>query len=104
MKRRQALSGIVAFALALLQTSGLSAQSSARGTVVGVLDAGERSERWDAFVQQLRELGYVEGRNVSFEQRYAKGKLEALPALAKELVQLKVAVIVDDPVVLLEDR
>jgi putative ABC transport system substrate-binding protein len=93
MKRRQALCATVAFAFALLQTPGLSAQSSTRGTVIGLLDAGERLE-WDAFRQQLRQLGYVEGRNVSFEQRYAKGSLDALPGLAKELVQLKVAVIV----------
>ncbi len=94
MKRRQSLCAIVAFALALLRTPGLGAQPSAKGPVIGLLDAGERSVRWDAFLQQLRELGYVEGRNMSFEQRYAKGRLEALPALAKELVQLKVAVIV----------
>ena len=59
-----------------------------------MLDAGERMEGWDAFRQQLRELGYVEGRNVSFEQRFAKGRPEALPALANDLVELKVAVIV----------
>jgi putative ABC transport system substrate-binding protein len=94
MKRRQALSGIVGFALALLQGPRLSAQPSTRGTAIGLLDAGEHLEWWDAFRQQLRELGYVEGRNVSFEQRYAKGKLEELPALAKEVIQLKVAVIV----------
>ena len=94
MKRRQASYAIAAFALALLRAPGLSAQSSARKTVIGLLDAGERTEWWDAFRQQLREFGYVEGRNVSFEERYAKGRLEALPALAKELVQLKVAVIV----------
>src|SRR5207249_10756115 len=93
-KRRQALRGIVAFALALLQTSGLRAQSGAKGTVIGLLDSGDRREWWDGFRQKLRELGYVEGRNVRFEQRYAKGKLDALPGLAKELVQLKVAVIV----------
>ena len=94
MKRRQALREIVAFALVLLQTSALNAQSGARVIVIGLLDAGDRREWWDAFRQKLRELGYVEGRNVRFEQRYAKEKLDALPALAQELVQLKVAVIV----------
>jgi putative ABC transport system substrate-binding protein len=94
MKRRQVLSGAFAFAFALLQAGGLSAQSNTRKIVIGLLDAGERVEGWDAFRQQLRELGYVEGRNVSFEQRFAKGRPEALPALANELVQLKVAVIV----------
>ena len=42
----------------------------------------------------LRELGYVEGQNISFEFRSAEGKLDRLPALAAELVQLKVDVIV----------
>jgi putative tryptophan/tyrosine transport system substrate-binding protein len=94
MKRRQVLSGAFAFAFALLQAGGLSAQSNTRKIVIGLLDAGERVEGWDAFRQQLRELGYVEGRNVSFEQRFAKGRTEALPAFANALVQLKVAVIV----------
>ena len=92
MKRRQASCAIVALAMALLRAPGLSAQP--RKTVIGLLDAGERPEWWEALRQQLRELGYVEGRNVSFEARYANGRLEALPALAKELVQLSVAVIV----------
>ena len=94
MKRRRILCLAVAFALPVFVAPRLRAQSSAKTTVIGLLDAGERREWWDAFRQQLRELGYVEGRNVSFETRYAKGNLEALPALANELVQLKVAVIV----------
>src|SRR5712692_8813357 len=48
----------------------------------------------EAFRQGLRDLGYVEGRNVVIEYRAAKGKLERLPALAAELVALKVDVIV----------
>ncbi len=47
-----------------------------------------------AFRQGLRDLGYVEGRNVVIEYRDAEGKLERLPALAAELVALKVDVIV----------
>lgn len=94
MKRRHVLSGTVTFALAFLLPTGLSAQPSTRKIVIGLLDAGQLVEGWDAFREQLRELGYVEGRNVSFEQRFAKGRLEALPALANELVELKVAVIV----------
>ena len=94
MKRRHVLSRAVTFALAFLLPTGLSAQPNPRKIVIGLLDAGERVEGWDAFRQQLREFGYVEGRNVSFEQRFAKGRPEALPALANELVELKVAVIV----------
>jgi len=47
----------------------------------------------DAFRQRLRELGYVEGRDLAIESRWAEGKLERLPALAAELVALKVDVI-----------
>ena len=93
MKRRQASCAIAAFTLALLPVPRLSAQARAEKTVIGLLDAGQRREWWEAFRQQLRELGYVEGR-LGFEPRYAKGRLEALPPLAKELVQLNVAVIV----------
>ena len=48
----------------------------------------------EAFRQGLRDLGYVEGRNLVIEYRDAEGKLELLPALAAELVALKVDVIV----------
>src|SRR5712692_5133480 len=48
----------------------------------------------EAFRQGLRDLGYVEGRNVVIEYRDAEGNLERLPALAAELVALKVDVIV----------
>jgi putative ABC transport system substrate-binding protein len=50
----------------------------------------------EAFRQGLRDLGYVEGRNVVFEYRDAEGKVERLPALAAELVELKVDVIVTE--------
>jgi putative tryptophan/tyrosine transport system substrate-binding protein len=52
------------------------------------------SARVEAFRQRLRELGYVEGKNIVIEYRYAEGKLERLPDLAAELVRLKVKVIV----------
>ncbi len=52
------------------------------------------SARVEAFRQGLRELGYVEGRNIVIEYRYAEGRLERLPALADELVRLNVEVIV----------
>jgi len=48
----------------------------------------------EAFLQGLRDLGYVEGRNIVIEYRDAEGKFERLPALAAELVALKVDVIV----------
>jgi putative tryptophan/tyrosine transport system substrate-binding protein len=50
--------------------------------------------RIDAFRQGLRELGYVEGKNIIIEWRYAQGKLDRLPALAAELVRLKIDIVV----------
>jgi putative ABC transport system substrate-binding protein len=47
-----------------------------------------------AFVQGLRELGYVEGQNIIIERRSAAGKLDRLPALAEELVRLNVDILV----------
>src|SRR6516225_7397133 len=52
------------------------------------------SVRLDAFRQGMRELGYVQGKNIVIEYRYAEGELDRLPVLAAELVRLKVDVIV----------
>jgi putative ABC transport system substrate-binding protein len=71
------------------------AQQAAKVARIGYLSAGITSEPQlrDAFVRGLRDLGYVEGRNVLIEYRSAEGKLERVPALAAELVALKVDVI-----------
>jgi len=47
----------------------------------------------EIIVRMLRDLGYVEGKNVAFEYRFAEGKLDRLPALADELIGLKVDVL-----------
>jgi ABC-type uncharacterized transport system substrate-binding protein len=52
------------------------------------------SASFEPIAQGLHELGYLEGRNIVFENRYADGKPEVLPGLAAELVRLKVDVIV----------
>jgi putative tryptophan/tyrosine transport system substrate-binding protein len=64
--------------------------------VIGFLGASESSvmTQWvAAFVQQLRELGWVEGRNIAIEYRWAEGRLERLAEFAAELVRLKVDII-----------
>ena len=48
----------------------------------------------ESFQREFRKLGYVEGKNIVFEYRYAEGKLDRLPALANELVRLKVDVLI----------
>jgi putative ABC transport system substrate-binding protein len=48
----------------------------------------------DALVRELRAIGYVEGKNIAFDSRSAENKLDRLPALADELVHLKVDVII----------
>ena len=61
---------------------------------LGATSASSESLRHEAFRQGLREVGYIEGQNITIEYRYAEGKLDRLPALAAELVALKVDVIV----------
>jgi putative ABC transport system substrate-binding protein len=62
--------------------------------VLGSSSAADFTKQTDALRAGLRELGYVEGKNVNFEYRWAEGKYNQLPLLATELVQLKVDVIV----------
>ncbi len=81
----------------LLTAPFAQAQQPARIPRIGILigsSASSLSARVEAFRQRLRELGYVEGKNIVIEYRYAEGKLERLPDLAAELVRLKVDVIV----------
>jgi ABC-type uncharacterized transport system substrate-binding protein len=82
----------------LLATVSLAAaQQPAKVPRIGYLIATSPSlnaARIEAFRQGLRELGYVEGKSIVIEYRYAEGKLDRIPALAAELVRLKVDVIV----------
>ena len=80
-----------------LGSEAAEAQQPARIPRIGILipsSASLNSARVEAFRQRLRELGYVEGKNILIDHRYAEGKLERLPDLAAELVRLKVDVIV----------
>jgi putative tryptophan/tyrosine transport system substrate-binding protein len=73
------------------------AQQPKKVPQIGFLIGGTPSStvaRSEAFRQGLRELGYIEGKTIMLEWRYAEGKLDRLPALAAELVRLKADIIV----------
>jgi putative tryptophan/tyrosine transport system substrate-binding protein len=71
------------------------AQQSAKVPRIGWLTGGSVStEAGEAFRQGLRELGYVEGKNIVIEWRVAEGKRDRVSALAAELVRLKVDIII----------
>jgi ABC transporter substrate binding protein len=73
------------------------AQPPAKLPVIGFLGAGTPTgwSHWDAaFVQRLRELGWIEGRTVAIEYRWAEGRDERYSEIAAEFVRLKVDVIV----------
>ena len=71
------------------------AQAPVKIARIGFIDPGlPDTSLFEAFRQGLRDLGYVEGRNILIEFRTAQGKPERFPALAAELVALKVDVIV----------
>lgn len=65
---------------------------------IGYLDSGSAADQEtaagrDAFLQGLRDLGYVEGKNINIEFRYDEGKRERLAELAEELVRVKVDIL-----------
>ncbi|MBI4529521.1 MAG: ABC transporter substrate-binding protein [Deltaproteobacteria bacterium] len=79
----------------LLTGSFVSAQQAGKVPRIGMLFIGGRNQpHLAAFKQGLRERGYTEGKNIALEYRYAEGKVDRLPLLAAELVQLKVDLIV----------
>jgi putative ABC transport system substrate-binding protein len=96
MDRRAFLAGTGAVLLA----APLAAEAQQAATVVRIgflsTNLAASPHRPEAFRQGLRDLGYVEGRNLVIEYRDAEGKVDRLPALAAELVALKVDVIVTD--------
>jgi ABC-type uncharacterized transport system substrate-binding protein len=96
MKKATLLS-ILVVAVQLAVALIAEAQQPGKVPRIGFLSGVSRatlSGRVDSFRQGLRELGYVEGKNIVIEWRFAGGKLDKLPALAAELVRLKVDVIV----------
>ena len=64
------------------------------GYVSGSGDPSAAGPHVEAFRQGLRDRGYIEGKNILVEYRYAEGKLDRVPGLVAELLQLKVDVLV----------
>src|SRR5579862_4420400 len=93
MRRRELISAI---AVALAWSRGASAQRSALPVVgfLGVLSAAEASDLLTAFHKGLNRAGFLDGRNIAIEARWAESRYERLPALADELVRRRPAVIV----------
>jgi putative ABC transport system substrate-binding protein len=82
---------------ALACAGAIRAQAPARVARIGLLSPFSPSEfalMYQAFRLGLRDLGWVEGKNISIEYRYGEGRLDRLPDLAADLVRLKVDVIV----------
>jgi len=92
MRRREFI-GLIGSAAAIVPLAAYAQRSTI--PVVGVLSpAGPKSSGVNGLFEGLRELGYVEGRNIRFEYRWAEGRFGRLPELAADLVRLKVDVIV----------
>ena len=95
MKKAAASSLLVAampFAVSVLAQWQQSTKIARIGYLTGATAEGQAA-RIEAFGQGLRDLGYVEGKNIVFEYQYAELKPERIPALATELVRLNVDVI-----------
>lgn len=76
----------------------VDAQSTTKAHRIGYLSSGSSNSGFhEQFLQGLRELGWVEGRNIAIDYRFADGRFDRLPELAAELVQLKVDIIVAQP-------
>jgi putative ABC transport system substrate-binding protein len=95
---RKFLSSLIA---TFFLTTFAVAQAQQAGKIprIGVLVSLSRSaaaQRVEMLKNGLRELGYVEGKNIFIEYRYAEGKPDTLPALVNELIALKVDIIVTD--------
>ena len=91
MKRK--ITVLTLCALLFVATFHAEAQQTKKVPRIGYLSSGFRSFHTEAFRQGLRELGYVEGKNITIEYRDAEGKIERYSDLASDIVSLKVDVI-----------
>src|SRR5215813_7915724 len=80
---------LIGLALGLVDVA--EAQQPKRVPRIGYVSSGDPSteSRLAAFRRGLRELGYIEGKNIQLEYRYAEGKVNQVQSLVTELVQLK---------------
>ena len=90
---------VIAFLLVVAGAAVEAQQPAGKVPRIGFLTTGSASDprnalRLDAFRQGLGALGYVEGKNIIIEYRYAEGRPERLPELAEDLVRLKVELFV----------
>jgi len=96
--KKTALLSILVFAVLLAVGVMAEAQQQAKVAKIGWLSnsssTGTATSGLELTLREVRARGYVEGKNIAIEIRYAENKLERLPALADELVRLKVDVIV----------
>src|SRR5947199_2150670 len=96
MKKAVAPSILIAVVLLALGVIA-DAQQPTKVPRIGFLDPSTASGSavlWDAFRQEMRKLGWIEGKNIAIEYRFAEQKPERLPELAADLVRLKVDLIV----------
>ena len=93
MERRTFLTGIGVLLAVPVATEAQQAGKPARIGYLRMDAAVDDPRNREAFLKELRDSGYIEGRNLQIEYRDAKGKPERFPALATELVALKVDVI-----------
>ena len=83
---------LVGFALTFVHLA--DAQQPTKVPKIGWLGARSAlAPARDVFERELRTLGYIEGKNIAFEYRYAEGRLDRIPALAEELIRLKVDIL-----------
>jgi putative tryptophan/tyrosine transport system substrate-binding protein len=96
MNRRDTMFALVVLSASTLPCASLAQQPGKvwRVGFLSLISPSLSSQNTDAFRKRMQELGYVAGKNLVMEWRFADGNLERLPGLAAELVQLKVDVIV----------
>ena len=92
MRRRAFIAGLAGAALAPPRV--MHAQEPKKVSRIGFLATGFQGRMIDAFKEGLNELGYVEGTNITIEYRQAESRVDRFPALADDLVALKLDLIV----------